>query len=160
MLMLNTPPIHHTRYHIRYPTMNPTTFIGKQSKVTHAYARHTLLLFLTDHLYTKAGYQEQIPDKARWSSDDNYTFIYHDIRSHTCILSAQLKHFNFDSWEVMHNDGDDNTGAFFQINLYRGNTSFTKFCEKRGYRLDLGSSSYHEYLPFVSGIDNLLKHTK
>ena len=117
--------------------MQASNVIGNQDKTSHADARHTLLRFLTDHLYKTAGYEKLIPwytdrgENKEGYGDNGYRFLYHAIRSHTCVLDAQIDKFKFDSWQVLHNDGDDEHPAFLIINLYRGKTEYNMFRKKK-----------------------------
>lgn len=115
--------------------MQASIVIGNQDKTSPADARHTLLRFLTDHLYKTAGYEKLIPwysDRGENESNENsYRFVYHSIRSHTCVLHAQIDKFHFDSWQVVHNDGDNENPSFYAITLYRGKTTYNMYCNKK-----------------------------
>ena len=137
--------------------MQASIVIGNQDKTRPADARHTLLRFLTDHLYKSAGNEMLIPwhrDRGKNKShhnDSNYGFVYHSIRSETCVLDAQLDRFHFDSWQVLHNDGDNENHSFYVINLYRGKTEYNTFCKKKNRVIkDIGVYLCKDWMSFFT----------
>ena len=136
--------------------MQASIVIGNQDKTSPADARHTLLRFLTDHLYKTAGYEKLIPwysdrgENKTVYADNGYTWLYHYILWNTCVFKTQLDKFKFDSWQVVHNDGDDEQDSFFAIKLYRGKTPHAMFRYKKNWVIENHVELYKDWTSYFT----------
>ena len=121
----------------REKTMNKSILIGNQDETRPEHSCDTVLRFLADHIYKTSGYENLIPTAetrgltTKKTDCPVYFHLYHSFKTFTCIGKAlRMDDFKFNKWEILHNDGDNNTPRFFEINLFQGDTTHTEFCKK------------------------------